>query len=159
VDEFELLKGALQNQRKHILDAVEGLSDSDLTTSRVPSGWTPAGLVQHLALDDERFWFRSVFDGESAERADDPVNAWDVAKGDGLAAIARYRDECTLADEVIAAHSPSDEPASWPDFFPNWRLANLYEITLHVITETAIHAGHLDIIREAIDGTQHTVVG
>jgi uncharacterized damage-inducible protein DinB len=159
VDEFELLKGALQNQRDHILAAVEGLSDADLTTSLVRSGWTPAGLVQHLALDNERFWFRGVFAGLSVERDDDPAGAWDVAPGDGLAAIGRYREECARADEVIAAHAPSDEPAAWPDFFGSWRLSNLYEITLHVVTETACHAGHLDIMRETIDGTQYMVIG
>jgi hypothetical protein len=159
VEEFELLKGALENQRDHILATVEGLGESDLTTSRVPSGWTPAGLLQHLALDNERFWFRSVFAGESVRQEGDPENAWDVAPGGGLAVIDRYRQECALADQVIAAHSPSDEPVAWPDFFGSWRLANLYEIVLHVVTETACHAGHMDIMRENIDGTQHMVIG
>ena len=156
--EFELLKGALQNQRKHILATVEGLSEADLTTSSVPSGWSLAGLVQHIALDDERFWFRVVVDGQDVDRAGEPERAWDVAPGGGLAVIERYREECALADEVIAAHSPLDEPAAWPDFFGSWRLSNLYEITLHVVTETACHAGHLDIMREFIDGTQYSVL-
>ena len=159
MDQFELLKGALQNQRDHILATVEGLGETDLTTSLVLSGWTPAGLVQHLALDVERFWFRSVFGGESVEQESDPERAWDVAAGKGLAVIDRYREECALADKVIAAHSPGDEPAAWPDFFGSWRLANLYEIMLHVVTETACHAGHMDIMRETIDGTQHFVIG
>jgi hypothetical protein len=159
VNDFDLLKSALQKQRDHILATVEGLSEAELATSLVPSGWNPAGLVQHLALDNERFWFRSVFAGLAVVGADDPDRAWDVAPGGGLATIDRYREECTLADEVIAAHAPNEEPASWPDFFPNWRLSNLYEITLHVVTETACHAGHLDIIRETIDGTQYSVVG
>ncbi len=159
MDEFELLRGALQNQRVHVLATVEGLGDADLTTSLVPSGWTPAGLVQHLALDIERFWFRRVVDGQDVERADDPEEVWDVAPGAGLAVIERYREECARADEVIAAHAPSDEPAAWPDFFGSWRLSNLYEITLHVVTETACHAGHLDIMRETIDGSQYMVIG
>jgi uncharacterized damage-inducible protein DinB len=158
VDEFDLLKSALENQRRHILDAVEGLGDVELTTPFAVSGWTAAGLVQHLALDDERFWFRTVFAGEDAERDDDPTRAWDVAPGGALAAIDRYRQECARADQVIAAHAPDDEPAAWPDFFGSWRLSNLYQIVLHVITETACHAGHLDIWRESIDGTKHTVV-
>lgn len=157
MEQFERLKVVLENQRVHVLAAVDGLSDADLTTALVPSGWTPAGLVQHLALDDERFWFRAIVDGQSVERVGDPARAWDVAPGDGLAVIERYREECALADEVIAAHSPSDEPAMWPDFFGSWRLANLYEIVLHVITETACHAGHLDIMRETIDGKQYSV--
>jgi hypothetical protein len=152
------LKLVRESQRRHILAAVEGLNETQLSTSLVPSGWTPAGLVQHLALDDERFWFRTVFEGRDVERDDDPARAWDVAPGGALAAIERYREECALADHVIAAHASSDAPAAWPDFFPNWRLANLYEIVLHVVTETACHAGHLDIMREYIDGTQYSVV-
>jgi uncharacterized protein DUF664 len=158
VDDFELLKRALENQRAHILATVQGLGETQLTTSVTPSGWTPAGLVQHLALDVERYWFRTVFAGQDAEREDDPVNAWDVAPGNGLAAIVRYRDECMLADQVIATHVGSDEPEAWPDRWGTWRLENLSNMVLHVITETAIHAGHMDIVRETIDGTQHLVV-
>ncbi|HVB71488.1 MAG TPA: DinB family protein [Acidimicrobiales bacterium] len=159
MDEFELLIRALGRQRSHVLESVDGLDDAALTTSVVPSGWTPAGMIQHLALDVEGFWFRTVFIGQSAERAGDPERAWDVAPGEGLAVIARYREECALADEVIAAHSPTDEPVAWPDFFGSWRLSNLYEMVLHVVTETACHTGHLDIARETIDGTQHMVIG
>ena len=40
----------------------------------------------------------------------------------------------------------------WPDFFGEWRLANLRAVLLHVIAETACHSGHLDAARELIDG-------
>ena len=159
VDDFALLLRALGNQRDHILATVDGLDDEQLTTSLVPSGWSPGGLVQHLALDVERYWFRAVFAGQAVERAGDPAGSWDVAPGDGRAAIDRYREECALADEVIAAHASSDEPLAWPDRWGSWRLANLYQMALHVVTETACHAGHLDIVRETIDGTQNFVIG
>jgi hypothetical protein len=42
-------------------------------------------------------------------------------------------------------------PARWPDYF-SWRLRDVREIILHVITETAVHAGHLDAARELLDG-------
>lgn len=157
VDDFELVKRTLQ--REHVLATVDGLGEAQLTTSVVPTGWTPAGLIQHLALDVEYFWFRAVFAGVSVVRPGDPERAWDVAPGGGRAAIERYRKECALADEVIAVHAPSDEPAAWPEFFGSWRLSNLRELVLHVVTETACHAGHLDIARETIDGTQHMVIG
>jgi hypothetical protein len=115
-------------------------------------------MIQHLALHNERYWFREVFAGQSVERDDDPVNAWEVPPGGGRAAIERYREECALANEVIAAHSPDDEPAAWPDRWGSWRLANLFELTLHVVTETSCHAGHLDIARESIDGAQYMVI-
>jgi|ERR1700691_489092 uncharacterized damage-inducible protein DinB len=158
MDQFELLYEALGQQREHVVAAVEGLDETQLTTSLVRSKWSPAEVVSHLTFHVERFWFRDVFAGQSVERDDDPKDAWVVAPGDGLAIIARYRDECALADDVITAHSWNDEPAAWPDFFGSWRLSNLYEILLHVVTETAQHAGHLDIVREMIDGTQYMVL-
>jgi uncharacterized protein DUF664 len=158
MDDFGLLVRALEHQRSHVLATVEGLEESDLTRPFSPSGWTPAGMIQHMALGDERFWFREVFAGLSVARDDDPVNEWAVPLGGGRAAIERYREECALANEVIAVHSPGDEPAAWPDRWQSWRLSNLYQLTLHVVTETSCHAGHLDIAREFIDGTQYSVV-
>jgi hypothetical protein len=158
MDQFQLLCQALGQQREHVLAAVEGLDETQLTTSLVRSKWSPAEVVSHLTFHVERFWFRDVFAGEDVERDDDPENAWVVAPGGGLAIVARYRDECALADEVIAMHDAIDEPAVWPDRFGSWRLSNLYEIMLHVVTETAQHAGHLDIVREMIDGTQYMVI-
>ncbi len=159
MDQFQLLTAALERQRAHVLEIVEGLDDEQLTTIVMPSSWSPAGLIQHLALDDERFWFGDIFAGQDVSRPDDPDNAWFVGPGGGRAAVQRYREECAFADEVIAAHGPSEEPAYWPEQFGSWRLSNLYEIMLHVVTETACHAGHLDIIRETIDKTQYSVVG
>jgi hypothetical protein len=52
-----------------------------------------------------------------------------------------------------------DEPVAWPDDFGSWRLSNLYEIVMQCVTETACHAGHMDMVRENIDGTQHFVIG
>ena len=158
VEGFELLTRALAAERVHVLASVEGLDDAALTTSVVPSGWTPAGVIQHLALDSEGYFFRTVFTGQSARRLGDPERAWDVAPGSGLAVIERYREECALADEVIAAHAPTDEPVAWPEENGSWRLSSLYELVLHVVSETACHAGHLDIAREIIDGTQYLVI-
>ncbi|MGB8197323.1 MAG: DinB family protein [Acidimicrobiales bacterium] len=159
MDQFERLHQALGQQRAHVLAAVEGLDETQLTTSLVRSKWSPAEVVSHLTFHVERFWFRDVFAGQAVERDDDPQDAWVVAPGEGLAIIARYRDECVLADEAIAGHAASEAPAHWPDRFASWRLEDLYEIMLHVVTETAQHAGHLDIVREMIDGAQYLVIG
>jgi hypothetical protein len=64
-----------------------------------------------------------------------------------------YRRETALADAIITATPLGTPPARWPsELWPNWRLRDLREIILHVITETACHAGHLDAVRELIDG-------
>jgi len=143
----------LTGQREHVLGALEGLSDADLRRPVLPSGWTCLGLVQHLALDVERFWFRNVMMGEPMDAAAAEANAWDV--GPEMTAsevLALYTREIELADAAITRTDLDAAPAWWPDFFGSFRLENLREIMLHVIAETATHAGHLDAVRELIDG-------
>jgi uncharacterized damage-inducible protein DinB len=157
VDELSALRRSQGFRRAHVLSAVEGLDEEALATSIVPSGWTPAGLLSHLALDVERFWLREVAAGEILGGMDGPT-AWRVESGRGADAVARYREECALADEALEGHRALDAPAAWPERWTTWRYATLREVLLHVINETAIHAGHLDIARELFDGTQHLVV-
>jgi len=64
-----------------------------------------------------------------------------------------YRRETERANVVINDTPLDAAPAWWPqDLFGTWRLRDLREIMLHVIAETACHAGHLDAARELIDG-------
>jgi hypothetical protein len=91
---------------------------------------------------------------------DEPDNAWQVPAGLTAAAVLDgYRREMELADAIIAATSLDSPPAWWPEeLFGSWRLDDLREILLHVIVETATHAGHLDAARELIDGRQWIVL-
>jgi Protein of unknown function (DUF664) len=147
------LLSSLNNQREHVLGILEGLPGEALRRPVLPSGWTCLGLVQHLAIDVERFWFRRVVAGEPLGD-DEPANAWQVATDvPAEAVLGLYRQEIELADAIIAATVPDAAPARWPDeLFGSWRLNDLREIILHVIAETACHAGHLDAVRELIDG-------
>ena len=68
------------------------------------------------------------------------------------AVLDLYRREIERADAIIAAASLDSPPAWWPDdLFGSWRLGDVREIVLHVIAETACHAGHLDAARELMD--------
>jgi hypothetical protein len=70
-----------------------------------------------------------------------------------------YQRQIELANAVIAATALDAAPAYWPEeLWPNWRLHDLREVMLHVITETAVHAGHLDAARELIDGRRWLVL-
>jgi uncharacterized damage-inducible protein DinB len=157
--ESQALVSSLADQRQHVLGILEGLSEEDLRRPVLPSGWTCAGLVHHLAIDVERFWFRAVVAGE-AMTDDEPDNAWQVpADVTAAAVLDAYRREIELADAIIAATSLDSAPAWWPeDLFGSWRLNDLREILVHVIAETATHAGHLDAARELIDGRQWIVL-
>ncbi len=64
--ESATLLSYLSAQRAHVLGILAGLDEDALRRPVLPSGWTCRGLVQHLALDVERFWFRCVVAGERA---------------------------------------------------------------------------------------------
>ena len=151
--EREVLLSYLNGQRDHVLGILEGLSDEDLRRPVLPTGWTCLGLVQHLALDIERFWFQAVVAGERVD-LESGADAWQVpADMPAEAVLEGYRQEIALANPIIAATALDAAPAWWPEeLFGSWRLHNLRQIIMHVITETACHAGHLDTVRELIDG-------
>jgi hypothetical protein len=73
--------------------------------------------------------------------------------------VALYRDEIDHANAIIRATPLEAAPAHWADHFGSWRLPDLRAILLHVITETACHAGHLDAARELIDGKTWIILG
>jgi Protein of unknown function (DUF664) len=152
-DEIQALLAVLDAQREHVLGILEGLPDEALRRAVLPSGWTCLGLVRHLALDVERFWFRAVVAGEQVD-LETGADAWQVSP-EILAedVLGLYRQETELASAIIAARAPGAEPAWWPEeIFPGLPPHPLRDTVLHVITETACHAGHLDAVRELIDG-------
>jgi uncharacterized damage-inducible protein DinB len=158
-DERDALLEFLAFQRASVLAVVADLNEEAWQTSVVPSGWTPAGLVEHLG-GVERHWFLEVVDGVEEELP------WDVGLPpyDAHAAmtcarsseeiLGYYRDQCARADAVLARtplsaaprgrHGGEDEEG--PD------IVDVRRVVLHVIEETAAHSGHLEIARELLDG-------
>lgn len=159
--ETSALLASLAMQRNHVLGILEGLTGDQLRRPVLPSGWSCLGMVQHLTASDERFWFRGIVGGDSAcvSASADEAKAeaiWRVPLSTPAAAVLdAYRRETELADAVIGVTPLDQPPAIWPtEIWPDWRLPNLRAVILHVITETACHAGHLDAARELIDGRQ-----
>ncbi len=149
-DEKDSLKAALDRHRDAVLWKVEGLADTDLRRAMTPSGTTLLGLVKHLGAV-EYGWFCETFgwpteplpfdpDDEEADLRVGP----DESTVDVLAFAARAR---TAADEVIAATDVLDTGTSW-----NGETVTLRWVLIHMVQETARHAGHADILRELIDG-------
>src|SRR5215471_10929307 len=92
----------LEGQRKHILGILDGLDEDALRRPVLPSGWNCIGLLQHLALDVERFWFRAVVAGERVAIDSLSPDAWHVgADVSAASVIALYRQETGLADAAI----------------------------------------------------------
>ena len=157
--EAESLVYYLDQQRESALDIVDGLPEAALRSAVFPSGWTCLGLIHHLAVDDERYWFRGIAAGEPIEfpAGEDP--GWLV--GPQLTSgqvFSLYREEIARANAIIAS-TPLDALACRRD--PRWdawgwpepeQTVTLRWIILHMIEETARHAGHLDTARELLDG-------
>jgi uncharacterized damage-inducible protein DinB len=148
----------LDYQRETILIKTEGLDKEQLATRIPTSGLTLAGILYHLALVEEA-WFEVDFLGLEP-RADFAGIDWEAdpdyefrtaldKEPDWLR--RRYRDACDRASEIVAnagtmdALSVSTRIEGKP-FTLRW-------VIMHLIEETARHAGQADLIREAIDGT------
>lgn len=161
--EIIALLSSLDGQRRHVLGILDGLDAEALHRPVLPSGWSCLGLVRHLALDVERFWFQAVFlgDAEVIGALDHGADAWQVPTGTPPAAVLdQYRTETERASAVVAAAATADAPLAWwpRDLFGEPHLHTLRDLLLHVITETACHAGHLDAARELLDGRRWLVL-
>jgi hypothetical protein len=137
----------LQAQRDSVLAILDGLDEAAWRTSVVPSGWTPLSLVEHLG-HAERFWAQVVLAGEmsplpwASEQEHREVD--DV--------VAFYRDQCVRTDVIVAGLELDGRPPGV--FRPDLPTPahDVRDVVLHLVEETARHAGHLDIARELLDG-------
>ncbi|MBO0840892.1 MAG: DinB family protein [Sciscionella sp.] len=159
--ERALLEEYLDHFRGEITRKLAGVSDADARRRLVPSLTTLAGVVKHLRWV-EAYWFQRVLADTPAQRLPaqlridaDPDDDWRLADDDTVAGlIADYDAECARSRETAARYDlgavgmhggrrAQREPES----------ITLREILLHMIEETARHAGHADILRELIDGS------
>jgi uncharacterized damage-inducible protein DinB len=149
-----LLLDYLDYYRAVIASKIEGLRDGTLTQTVVPSGWTPAGLVNHL-VNVERRWLRWGFLAEPVAhpwRDDDPAGGW-RSPDSSVAELQRQLTETGARVRAIVERHELNEVAAIGGRFPDEASApQLQWILLHLIQEYARHAGHLDIARELIDG-------
>jgi uncharacterized damage-inducible protein DinB len=146
----------LQYQRDSVLSIVEGLSEEQWHTSVVPSGWTPAGFIEHLG-GAEYHWFRMVVaglplevsPGDEDEAPYDPTAAF-TSNRQSVEIVENYRKQCQISDEIMANVSMSTKPLGRHK--PNEEVPSVRWVVLHMIEETATHSGHLEIARELLDG-------
>lgn len=149
-DERPMLEAFLDHQRASVVWKAHGLSDADAAKRLLPSLTTVSGLVRHLA-DVERSWFREDMDGQEFVPVhysdEDPDGEFRVTAEDSLEEIiADYELACAESREVASTYSLDDLSAAGDGRF------SLRWIILHLIEETARHLGHIDILREQLDG-------
>lgn len=154
--ERETLTQYLDYQRETILLKAEGLDRRQLARKLPDSDLTLAGLLYHLAYVEES-WMEEQFQGASlrdpwryVDWDTDPD--WEFRRAVTLAPETvrqRYRDACDRSRAVTAKADSLDQLSAVPfqgkSFTLRW-------VLLHLIEETARHAGHADLLREAIDG-------
>ena len=154
-DERAVLLGFVQFLRETILVECEGLGDDALRTAHPPSTMTLGGMLAHLDFVED-YWIGHVLLGgepeepwRSAPWDDDPDWDWHCAAqrgGDELRTALRRR--WATSDAVIAGlglDAPTAQPVGDAPGTLRW-------ILLHFVEEYGRHAGHADMLREAIDG-------
>jgi hypothetical protein len=149
-EERTLLSGFLDWNRAVVEHKVEGLSFEDASRVMTPTGLSPLGVVAHLAAA-EVGWFAETFAGEAVDPMWEDHGSFRLRTTDSVeSVISEYRDACARS-RTIAAAAPSLDALSAlvDDLRGN---VSLRWIHVHMIEETARHAGHLDLMREQIDG-------
>jgi uncharacterized damage-inducible protein DinB len=147
--EREVLEAFLDMYREIVRRKVTGLPAEQLRQRLVPSRTTLAGLIQHLTSVEQE-WFQLILAqrpaGEIAGRPSD--DGWAVGRGETAdSMIAAYDRACEASREVASGFGLDDAAPH-----PRLGQVSLRWVYVHLIEETARHAGHADILREQTDG-------
>ncbi|GAB7109948.1 DinB family protein [Streptomyces phaeofaciens JCM 4814] len=157
IDEFakDNLHGRLRRDREALLWKLDGLSEYDARRPLTATGTNLLGLIKHLATVEARY-FGEVFDRPSPE----PLPRWQDSDGSDLWAaedethdqiIEFYRRTWEHSDATIN-ELPLDAPGHVPWWPQPHADTNLFAVLVHVLGESIRHAGHVDILREGLDG-------
>ncbi|MFE5797084.1 DinB family protein [Streptomyces sp. NPDC056503] len=148
-EEKSTLLAFLNYVRDAVTAKARGLDDTKGRTAAVPSGTSVFGLVKHLTAA-ERYWFVWAFEGSDIPHPDFGMELGPDDDEESL--LAAYRDAVARSNEIAARCADLSTPCA--------RAAGKAEATrsmrwvlVHMIEETARHAGHADIIREQLDGS------
>jgi hypothetical protein len=157
VSELEVLRRWLGDLRATVERKADGLSPEQLAARAVPpSDLSVLGLVRHLAQMEHHWFVRTL------SRADEPQlyvpdGDWDAQFRDAVAdeavvadAFATWRATCARSDAVMDGLEPADLEFVWD---PDDRIGSVRDALLQVVYEYARHCGHLDLLRESIDGS------
>ena len=149
-DEKTSLRVALQRHRNVVLWKIEGLDDDQLRRPMTPSGTSLLGLVKHLAAV-EYGWFCTTFGRETEplpwDDDDDDADMRVSADETTADVVDFYQRAWRAADEAIDEIGLEDLGTAW------WGdQVSMRWVLIHEVEETARHAGHMDILRELIDG-------
>lgn len=156
------LLASLDRHRYFLRHTVRDLTDEQAAQRTTASALTLGGIIKHVALT-ERQWARFIVEGPSAMGSFDEadmagwMNAFRMLAGETLAglldtyaAVARETNGLVASLPDLGASQPLPD-APWFERGARW---SARRVLLHIIAETAQHAGHADIIRESLDGAK-----
>ena len=150
--ERETLEGALDWYRAVVEHKIEGLTSTQARAIMTPTGLSLLGVIKHLGWV-ERGWFREVFAGEevaSIDSEEDNSAEFAVDPDDTVESILSfYRHEVDRARQIAGDSSLETVSARTTSFGEH---VSLRWVLVHMLEETARHAGHMDLMRETIDG-------
>ena len=152
---------SLARQRHFLRHTTRGLTDEQAGQRTTASELSLGGLIKHVALT-ERQWMRFIVEGPSAmswdeASAGDWMAGFRILGGETLAGLLEsYAQVASRTEELVVRLPDLDAahplpPAPWFEPGARW---SARRVLLHVIAETAQHAGHADIIRESLDGAK-----
>jgi uncharacterized damage-inducible protein DinB len=154
-DETDLLLAFLEQQRIGARLATFGLTDAQAGAAPTASVLSVGGLLKHLAAV-ERSWTNTMLQREQEGGADEYMAGFRLAAGESLASIAAQYEAAARETETVVrklgldAVVPVPKDVPWyPDDVDEWTVR---WVVLHLVEETARHAGQADILRETIDG-------
>lgn len=154
-DEAGALLAFLEAQRGGLRRAVLGLTDAQAALRPTASELSLAGLVKHVA-ETEQTWLETAQERpHSIERnAENWHLSFQLADGGRVADVLEFWDGVARrTEEFIRSVSLNDTfPLPAAPWFPPKARQSMRWLVLHLIEETARHAGHADILRESLDG-------
>ncbi|MFF2778901.1 DinB family protein [Streptomyces sp. NPDC058052] len=147
-DEKSTLLAFLNYVREAVAAKAQGLDDGQGRTPGVPSGTSIFGLVKHLTAA-ELYWFAWAFEGADV---DHPDFSMDLSEGDSASSLlAAYRSAIERSNEIIKRCDDLNRPCARAAGKAG-AVRSMRWVLVHMIEETARHAGHADILREQADG-------
>ena len=154
-DERDGLTAYLDQQRHVLRIAAFGLTDEQVRATPTASPLSVGGLIKHCA-SVERTWTDIVLQRKRAGAPDEYEAGFRVEPGETAAdVIALHRAAARETDAAVAdldLDHPVPVPRDAPWFPRDVEAWSVRWVVLHLIQETARHAGHADIVREAVDG-------
>lgn len=148
--ERQMLEAFLDDFRDIVVRKVAGLSDIDARRRLVASQTTAGGLIKHMRWA-EYGWFDQILRQQLGENLRPHERSWEfeLLPDEVLTTlVADYQQQCERSRQIAA-----DYPLDFVVPHNRHGQVSLRWIYIHMIEETARHAGHLDILREQLDGT------